>query len=483
MIRSIGTTSLTRQLGLWRGQGTGAAYRQLADGLRLLILDGRLPIGVRIPGEREMAVALEVSRTTVTAAFGQLRDEGYLDSRRGSGSRTSLPDRGGARPQAETGEVEPGIVDLGIAALPATESVHHAYRSALASLPRHLPGHGYERVGLEELRGAIADRYTQRGCPTSPDQIMVTHGALHGFALLLRLLAGPGDRIVVDHPTYPHAIDAIQQASCRAVPVGLPEYGWDADAIEAAFRQTAPRLAYLQPDFHNPTGRCMDETTRARIAAAAARTQTIVVADETIADLWLDTAPPASLAAYDGGGQVVTLGSMGKSFWGGIRLGWIRAEPRMIEGLARVRAALDLGTPVLEQLAATVLLTDDGGDLAARRATLRLQRGQLLSLVGAYLPDWKVAPPPGGLSIWAELPSAASTALAATSEIYGVRIGAGPRFGVDGSFERFLRVPFALPDDMLRTGVERLARAWNALGPGARTVGPVGRQPSLAQVY
>jgi DNA-binding transcriptional MocR family regulator len=483
MIRSIGTGSLVRQLGLWRGQGGGSAYRQLADGVRLLILDGRLPIGVRIPGERELAAALDVSRTTVTAAFGQLRDEGYLDSRRGSGSRTSLPDRGAARPQAETGEVEPGIVDLGVAALPATDTVHHAYRSALASLPRHLPGHGYERIGLNELRAAIADRYTRRGCATSPEQIMVTHGALHGFALLLRLFAEPGDRIVVDHPTYPHAIDAIQQASCRAVPVGLPEFGWDADAIDAAFRQTAPRLAYLQPDFHNPTGRCMDAATRGRIAAAAARTQTIVVADETMADLWLDEAPPLSLAAHDKSGQVVTLGSMGKSFWGGLRLGWVRAEPRMIEGLARVRAALDLGTPVLEQLAATVLLTDDGGDLEARRSILRLQRSRLLSLIGTHLPDWKVAPPPGGLSIWAELPFAASTALAATSEMHGVRIGAGPRFGVDGSFERFLRVPYALPDDMLRVGVERLSRAWNAIGPGSRTIGQPGHQPSPAQVY
>lgn len=484
MIRSIGTASLVRQLGLWRGQAGGAAYRQLADGVRLLILDGRLPIGVRIPGERDLAAALDVSRTTVTAAFAQLREEGYLDSRQGSGSRTSLPDRRADRPPAETGEVEPGIVDLAVAALPATETVHHAYRSALASLPRHLPGHGYERVGLDELRAVIAERYTRRGCPTAPEQILVTHGALHGFGLLLRLLVGPGDRVVVDHPTYPHAIDAIHQASCRAVPVGLPGRGWDVEAIEAAFRQTGPRLAYLLPDFHNPTGRCMDEETRARIADLAARTRTTIVADETMVDLWIDGPPPASLAAHDRAGRVVTLGSTGKSFWGGLRVGWMRAEPRLIEGAARARAALDLGTPVLEQLAATALLADDGGDLDRRRTAVRAQRTKLAGLVGVHLPEWTVALPPGGLSLWAELPVPASTALAATSELHGVRIGAGPRFGVDGSFERFVRLPFALPEDLLETAIVRLARAWNALGPGARAMRQDGAaRQALAQLY
>ena len=72
-------------------------------------------------------------------------------------------------------------------------------------------------LGLPALREAIAQRYTRRGLPTTADQIMVTNGAQHGFALMIRLLAGPGDRVVIDHPTYPHAIDAIQRASCRAV--------------------------------------------------------------------------------------------------------------------------------------------------------------------------------------------------------------------------------------------------------------------------
>jgi DNA-binding transcriptional MocR family regulator len=481
-VRSIGTPSLVRQLGVWRGQGREPAYRQLANAVRLLILDGRLPLGTRLPGERELAVALDLSRTTVTAAFLALRDEGYLASRQGSGSVTRVPDRAGSRPAGEAAEVGGGIIDFATASVPASESVYHAYDRALAALPLHLPGHGYERIGLDSLRAAIAARYTRQGCPTSPGEIMVTNGAVHGFALVLRLLAGPGDRIVVDHPTYPHAIDAVQQAACRAVPVGLGGEGWDADAIETAFRQTAPRLAYFIADFHNPTGLLMDAATRLRVAEAAARLRTTVVVDETMADLWLGAAPPPSLAAYDRAGRVIALGSTGKSYWGGLRIGWIRASVDMIDALVRARPVIDLGTPILEQLAAATLVSEEEQALDARRAQLRRQRDAAIALLARYLPDWRVAAPPGGLSLWAELPAPVSTALAAISEGYGVRIAAGPRFGVDGAFERFVRLPFALPEAALETGIERLAAACQATRLSRHRAGDVHRAAGAAEL-
>lgn len=120
--------------------------------------------------------------------------------------------------------------------------------------------------GLLSLRESIARHYCERGLPTRPDEIMVVNGAVSGLALLLRLLTGPGDRVVVDHPTYPLAIAAIQGASCRPVGVSLPEQGWDTAGLMATIAQTAPRMAYLMPDFHNPTGRCMDAATRQAVA-------------------------------------------------------------------------------------------------------------------------------------------------------------------------------------------------------------------------
>lgn len=466
-LRRIRAASLTRLLGAWRTDQAGPAYRQLADGLRLLILDGRLPLDVVLPGERELAQALEVSRTTVTGAFTRLREQGFLQSRQGAGARTRLPTGPGHR---DSGPLirpsEPGVVDLIAAALPAGEFVHQAYAKAIEALPAHLPHHGYEPVGLMVLREAVAARYTRRGLATTPDQVLITHGAQHAWALMLRLLTGPGDRVVIDHPTYPNAIDAILRGSCRPVPVSLPAEGWDVDGVVAAFQQSAPRLAHLVPDFHNPTGRWMDFAGRAAIAAAGLRTRTVVVFDETMLDLSLD-GPRASYGFDEPPGSIVRLGSTGKSFWGGLRIGWIRAEPEMIAALGRMRASIDLGTPVLEQLAAAALLQDDEAALAARRAELRERRDRLVKLAAERLPDWRVTPPPGGLSVWAELPAPVSNALAATCERHGVRIAAGPRFGVDGAFERFVRLPFTLPAEPMAEAIDRLAAAYARLRPQA----------------
>lgn len=465
--RRFGPTSVIRLLGAWRGERAGPAYRQLADGLRLLILDGRLPLDVVLPGERELAQTLEVSRTTVTAAFATLRDEGFLDRRQGAGARTRLPAGPGERAPLIAGSETEGLLDLAAAAPPASDLIHGAFAAALSLLPAHLPNHGYSTLGLSMLRQVVAERYTRRGLPTASDQIMVTNGAQHALALLLRLMCGPGDRVVIDHPTYPHAIDAIQRASCRAAPVGLPaDRGWDVEGIAAALRQSGPRLAYLIPEFHNPTGRWMDPQARAEIAAAAARARTPVIFDETLIDLWLN-GPVDPYAFEEPGEGLIRLGSMGKSFWGGLRLGWIRADAQTIQALALRRASLDLGTPLLEQLAAAHLLADDDASLAARREMLRGRRDHLLGLVRALLPEWTVQAPAGGLSLWAELPAPVSTALAATSERFGVRLAAGPRFGVDGAFERFVRLPYTLAPHELEQAVERLARAYARLRPGS----------------
>lgn len=459
--RRTGTTSLIKLLGNWHQDlPRTPVYRQLADGLRLLILDGRLPLESRLPGERELAAALGVSRTTVAAALAQLRQEGYLLSRRGSGSIAVLPESTGsafALPDSCP------VLDLSTAALPAGPEIHQAYASALMALPEHLGSTGYDNHGLPELREVIARRYIERGLPTTADQIMIVNGAVSGFSLILRLLTGPGDRVVIDHPTYPMALAAIKSASCRPVGVSLPESGWDIDGLSATIAQTAPRLAYLIPDFHNPTGRCMDTATCAAVADIATRTCTTIVVDETMADLWFDAPPPPPLAAYDKADKVITIGSAGKSFWGGVRLGWIRASSRTITSLLQVRGAIDLGTPVLEQLATVALFNDAGRFLPQRRAILRQRRDACGAAIAELFPDWRIAQVNGGLSWWVELPKPLANAFAASAESIGIRIGAGPRFGTEGALERYLRLPFTLEPAQMRNALERLLPLWQQL--------------------
>lgn len=459
--RRFGSQSLVRLLGNWQESTSRTPiWRQLAEALRLLILDGRLAQETRLPGERELAAALNISRTTVASALGQLREEGYLYSRQGSGSRIALPER---PVEASAQKPDPLSVNLAVAALSAGPEIHQAYSQALKIMPEHLSNTGYDQQGLALLREAIARRYSERGLPTRSDEVMIVNGALSGFALVLRLFTGPGDRVVVDAPTYPMALSAIQGASCRPVSVALPQQGWDCDGLAATIAQTAPRLAWLMPDFHNPTGRCMDSATRQRVADIAAQTRTTLVVDETMVDLWYDAPPPPPLAAFNPDAPVITIGSAGKSFWGGLRIGWIRASSRTIASLVQARDSLDLGSPLLEQLACCWLLENEKGLLPSRRAMLATRRDMCGALMAEYFPHWRFTPPEGGLSFWVELPGMLATLFSVRAESRGIHIGTGTRFGLAGAFDRYLRLPFTLSDEELRSAFTTLQPLWHSL--------------------
>ena len=470
--RRISGRRLDTVLGAW--QRPGPAYVALADALRAAILSGAVPLSTRLPSERELADAAGVSRTTTTATYDLLRDEGYLASRRGSGTVTTLPSGPGARvSMAESVRDEPGVVDLAMAAPSAPSSLHGAYLAALDALPRHLSGTGYAPLGLPVLREAVARWYTARGTPTSPDQVLITTGAQQAIHLLVTAHAGPGDRVVVEHPTYPHAIDVVRGVGARPVPVPSGGPGLDIDLLESTLRQVSPRLVYLIPDHRNPTGTTLDDEDRAQVRALARRYRTAIVGDEVLTELTLDGPAPSSYAG-DGtaSAYVISIGSASKSYWGGLRVGWVRAHPDLVARLASTRAHTDIGTAVLEQLVVAELLAQPTDLLERRRTELRARRDLLVGLLHDQLPSWRFDVPAGGLALWTDLGAPVSSALAAISTRHGVRVVPGTAFGVDGSFERNLRVPFTTSPDDLRRAVAGLAAAWAGLGITAPVVGP-----------
>ena len=265
--RTLGSRQLAAQVTAITGPHPG--YRALAQGVRTLLLDGRIPLHTRLPAERELATALEVSRATITAAYDLLREGGYALSRRGSGTWTELPE-GAAPANVARYQAPDGVIDLAMAApsAPAAE-LAAAFELAGPELACHATTNGYHPLGLPELRAAVAERYTRRGLPTLPEQILITTGAQSAVSLVVNLLGRPGDRALVESPSYPNALDAVRHAGLRITPVPVTEDGWDIELLECTLRQTAPRLAYLIPDFQNPTGALMSAEQRARLLRAA----------------------------------------------------------------------------------------------------------------------------------------------------------------------------------------------------------------------
>lgn len=458
----ITARALAHALGGWRSREP--AYEALADGIRLLCLDNRLAPRTALPAERELAAALQVSRTTVAAAYRSLRDTMHIESLRGSGSVT-LPL---ARREPGRIAVEADAIDLqqaspaawpGLAGI-MTEVAQDA--AALVARP------GYDVMGALSLRTAIARRYAERGVPTGADQIMVTTGAQSAIQLLARVLIRRGTRVLIETPTYPHAADSLRAAGGRlvAVPVTV-DSGWDLDRAVQAFARTAPTMAYLMPGYQNPTGRCMTAQEQAVMAEAANRAGTILVVDETTSELAIDGAAPTPAFRAE---AVVRIGSLGKTVWGGLRVGWIRAEPDLIRRLVAARPQYDLGTPDFEQAVAARLVAVMPQILAQRARLLRAGRDVLTDALGRGLPEWRIPAVTGGVALWAELDAPLSSSLVMAARSRGLYLSAGARFAVDGGHDRRLRVPFTAPVEQLARAAEILVRTWRDVRDAAPLV-------------
>jgi DNA-binding transcriptional MocR family regulator len=446
------------------------AYAGLTDALQVLIGDGRLPVELRLPSERDLSEALGLSRTTVTRAYAGLVESGFAQAQQGSGTYTRLPGgrRRGLDRTLTPSTVDDDMIDLNAAAPAALPGIATAYSDALQDLPRYLGGHGYFPTGVPLLQEAVAASYDARGLPTDPAQIMVVPGALSALTIVAQALVGPRDRVLVESPGYPNAFAALRCAGARLIGAPMDVDGWDLDTVGRVLRTTRPALAYLIPDFQNPTGNLMPNAQREELAALLRRTGTVPIVDESHQALALDGRPmPRPFAAL--APETVTLGSTSKSFWGGLRVGWVRCPDGVLDRLMEARVALDLGSPVLEQLVAARLLGRREELWADRRAGLREQRDALAAHLRELLPQWRFRLPRGGLTVWCELPVAdrahgGAVALVTEGERRGVIVSPGPVFAVDGGLDVFVRVPYSRPPDELRLAVERLAEAWSVVG-------------------
>src|SRR5258708_5091545 len=209
----------TSYLGAWQA-APGPLYRRLAAAIAAAVASGRLPAGSRLPAERPLAAALAVSRTTVIGAYDVLREEGWVESRRGSGTR-------------------------------------------VRALPPELPAAG--------------------AAPPAAGRVLVPSGAQQAIGLVAALYPQPGDAVALEDPNYPGALDTFNYARARLVPIPVTADGANVERLREAVVREAPRLIYLVPSFHNPTGALMPETQRRALAHLAADTPTPVVEDLTLA--------------------------------------------------------------------------------------------------------------------------------------------------------------------------------------------------------
>jgi DNA-binding transcriptional MocR family regulator len=469
-------------------QGEGPLYRCLSDALKQAIDRGEIPLGTVLPPERTLARSLAVSRATVVAAYDRLKNEGWLQSRQGSGTWVRRPDsdgRPGETDAVSTGRLflsddgqdqrsgpgEPALpdeqmVDLTVAALSGSPTVNRTLASLstedVARLTEH---HGYVPHGLRRLREVIADRLAPE-LPTPIDHIVITTGAHQAISLVARQTLSAGDTVLVESPTFPGALDIFRRFAARMVPLPVDDQGARADVLPDLIARTQPALIYLSPHFHNPTGAVLPTDRRREIARIAQETGIVVVEDLAQADLALaDVTLPPPIASFAPQAPIHTLGSTAKLFWAGLRIGWLRSPEDWSARMLATKTVADLGSPLVSQMLAVRLYERIDEVRTERREQLVPQRDLVCRLLAERLPDWEFRCPDGGLSLWVTIPQGNADEFAEVALRHGVAIVPGPSLSVDDGNRRGVRLVYARSEDLITQGIERLAAAWDGYAP------------------
>jgi DNA-binding transcriptional MocR family regulator len=461
-------------------------YEQLAESIADRIRDGSLAPGERVPSVRQLRAGRGVSPATVMRAFELLETRGLIEVRPRSGyyvsARPALAHEPRAsRPALRSTHLDvselvfeviealrvPGIVPLG-SAFP------NPALFPLASLARHL---GAAARGLDaarlvddlasgslDLRRQIAQRYLRFGAEVSPDEIVITSGAMEALTLGLQVLTRPGDLVAIESPAFYGCLQAVEALGLRAIEIPThAREGVDLDALATVLARHPVRACWFMNSFQNPLGALMRDDTRQALVRLLDRHDVALIEDDVYAELYFGERRPQPTKSFDRDGRVLDCGSFSKCLAPGYRVGWVAAG-RYATQVARRKFMSSIATPVPNQLALASYLRRGGFDrhLKALRRKLVAQQAAAIAALHEHLPPgFRITRPEGGYFLWVELPGRVDTiALFHRLLTQGVSIAPGPIFSARREFGNCLRLNFGYPS------TADFARAVAKLGRG-----------------
>jgi 2-aminoadipate transaminase len=347
-----------------------------------------------------------------------------------------------------------------------------AAREALADLPAYAVALQYGPVlGNPALLAELARKLAaEEGRPVAPGTLHVTNGSSQAIALVVQALANPGDVALCEAPTFLGTIRHVQFHGVRIEPVPLDDAGLDVDALEGAIRRleaagTRPRFIYTIPTFNNPAGVTMPLARRRALLDLAARHGVPVIEDDAYHDLRYEGEAVPTLHALDREGLVIRLGTFSKTVAPGVRLGFVLAEPPVIERLLAFKG--DGSTNGLASLVVATFMRRGGlaAHIETLRAAYRARRDAMYAALAREMPEgvtWTRTE--GGFFLWLTLPPRTDMArVHARAAEERVAALPGTECFPDGRGTHHLRLAFSLlPPERLAEAVRRLGRAIRA---------------------
>lgn len=465
-----------------------ALYQQIVEHFKRQIRSRQLPAGTRLPTIRHLAAGLGVTRVTVQSAYDELQAQGWIEATVGRGTFVCaepplLPAMSSMTPGFGQ-QLTPDAVINDLLQIHQLQAEPHmaGHSLALASPdPRLFPmesfGESWAAVqrdarallcygspqGDPQLRVVMAELLEKRGVQVAPDQLIITNGLTQGLTLVAQALAQPGDRVLVEQPTYLGFLNLLKAQRLEPLGVPLDAEGPQMAVLEQMAVQYRPRFFYTIPSYQNPTGLCVSAERRAALLAWAERHNIVLVEDDIYARLSYYNEPPAAIKANDQAGLVIYLTSESKVLFPGLRIGAIVAPRPLHERILAVRRATDLCGAQLTQRVFAHFVQQKGLHTHLRRVLplYRRRRDSMITALRRAMPPgvtW--TEPAGGYCIWLSLPPLHTLRDLPQAALHqGVAIAAGDVFLTQPGPQQYIRLAFSYEDEeTIRHCVEILGR-------------------------
>jgi len=377
-------------------------YKRISSGIERAVAGGEIPIGTRLPSERELAGQLHKSRTTVVAAYDDLQMKGIIRRYVGRGSFVAGGVGQTDAPFAWAGKIARTAmaVTSGLDAVESAAPLLLPHDDLSAAIGHVIRCRRYQPAPVEGepmLREAIAE---YASC--APDEVLITTGVQQSLDLIARYLVDPKETVIVEQPGHTGAFHAFR--SSRAQIVGWNAPSWNIAELQHLIVRHRPKLIYTNPTFHNPTGATMSIETRRELLATASMLSVPIVEDDTYSLLHWNRQPPPSLRELDQNGIVIRVGSFSMILTPGIRLGYIIAPRQLMRDLTMLKRVSAGAGDAITQRAVSELLRN--GVIEEHLATLRREHKQRYEGLAQSLSRSAIkhVAPNGGMYAWLKLP-------------------------------------------------------------------------------
>ncbi len=471
-------------------------YRQVVDLISDNIESGALMPGDRLPSLRRMSHRIGVSIPTVRQAYVELERQRRVQSRPQSGFyvrglpsnelvRPTPPFRRSARPipiigrslmqRVYDGLYTPGVVPFGIAnpcmVKPAAKALHRTMKRVMARAQERSLAYA-PTLGEAGLRRQIAYRYLDTvGGKIDPDNICITNGGQEALFLALQAVAGKGDVIAVESPTYHGLLELIDSLGMLAIEIETcPEEGVTLSALRKTLKAHPVKACMFSTTLNNPLGVSMPEELRQELVEMLEAHGVVLIEDDVYGDLLFDGHRPKPAEFFSRSGSVMTCGSFSKTIAPGYRIGWLIAG-QYIDQITQLKRSFSCSSGLLQQLTLSEFLATGDYDryLKTLRPELQCNAERMSAVVAQYFPrQTRTSKPVGGCVLWLELPKKVDSEILFELAIEaGISIAPGLIFSPCNRYRNFIRLSFGHPwSEQIEESIEWLGRKVAAIAAG-----------------